>query len=83
MITTKVKIPQGSSLLKENSVFNIHAALRNNLFQGDFTAECEKCDAGTGAADYVMLLRYAIHHVVEFHSDVVVIESENEVTFDE
>jgi hypothetical protein len=83
MLTTRVIVPAGTTLLKSNSVFNIHAALRSNLFQGDFTAECEKCDAGTGAADYAMLLRYAIHHVVEFHSDVVVIESEDEVTFDE
>ena len=81
METTRVKCPENTVILKDNLIMNIYPMLRKSLFQGDLAVECELCDTGTGRTDYDTAVRYAVHHVSTVHSEVIVIQEGNEVTF--
>jgi hypothetical protein len=50
-------------------------------FFGDYTLECNLCEAGTGRADYRTLVDYAARHVSSQHPDVIVIESEEGISY--
>jgi len=59
----------------------ISPVLVKDEFFGDYTLECNICDAGTGRAEYRTLVDYAARHISSQHPEVIVIESEEGITY--
>ena len=59
----------------------ISPVLISDEFHGDYTLECNLCNAGTGRADYHTLVRYAARHISLQHPEVIVIESEEGISY--
>lgn len=59
----------------------ISPVLVRDEFLGDYTLECNLCDAGTGRADYDVLTAYALRHIMSQHPEVIVIESKEGIRY--
>lgn len=59
----------------------ISPVLVKDEFHGEYTLECNLCDAGTGRAEYRVLVDYAARHISSQHPEVIVIESEEGISY--